>query len=105
MSGSGLLTLVFMKFYIYDLYIPSTGDDAPARLALYAENRFEAEYIIETELIQLGGELFENGDAVYVINSINAPDIGMKMMLPQNTIEVVIPDGSSYRKDFRRTKF
>jgi hypothetical protein len=105
MPGSGLLALILMKLYIYDLFIPKTGDEVPARLALYAENRFEAEYIIETELIQVGGELFEDGDSYYVINSINAPEVGLKIMLPQNTIEVVTPDGSSYRKDFRRLKF
>lgn len=89
-----------MKLYIYDLWIQN--EEGPARLALYADSQLEAAYIIETELIAAGGALFHHGDVVYAINSINAPDVGLHMKIPMDTIEVVTPDGSSYRKDFRR---
>ena len=103
-----LLELLTMKFYIFDLYL-STGwfpgdDEGPAQLSLYANNLVDAKYIIETELLAVGGELF-NGNGMYVtyeVKSINAPDLGMEARVPKNTIEVITADGSVYRKDFRR---
>lgn len=104
-----LLVFISMKFYIYDLHFlePNESEDKEgvARLCLYAENQNEAAYIIETELIAAGGTLIDDGNVVYVINSINAPDVGLLMRIPYNTIEVTTSNGSCYRKDFRRTKF
>lgn len=103
-----LLRFVSMKFYIYDLYfldpLEAEAKGHVAKILLYAQTQHEAAYIIETELIAAGGTLIDDSNVMYIIESINAPDLGVNLRLPQNTIEVRTEDGSVYRKDFRRVK-